>query len=139
MLSNHNFLSTIYLTDLLVIVNDKVVLCFSVRGESLIYGHPAGCNFISASHCLVAGAALVFFIILVSCRRTSTSTTITTKNPGSASVRSLRGSIAGQSIASSFGPAAKPTITLIVFSTLIFLFVLITAVVVLSGYVVTCG
>ena len=51
--------------------------------------------------------------------------------------RSLRGSMA--TVTSSFGPQAKPTITLIVFSTIMFLFVLITAVVILSGYVVTCG
>ena len=36
-------------------------------------------------------------------------------SPVSGSVRSLRGSLG--TVASSFGPAAKPTITLIVFST----------------------
>ena len=106
-----------------------------MRGQALIYGHAAGCNFISASHCLVVGAALIFFIILVACRRNSAPDT---KNPSNGSVRSLRGSIAGQSMASSFGPRAKPTITLIVFSTIMFLFVLITAIVTLSGYAVTC-
>ena len=29
-----------------------------MRGEALIYGHPAGCNFIAASHCLVAGTGM---------------------------------------------------------------------------------
>ena len=118
---------------------NECLLFVSVRGEALIYGHPAGCNFISASHCLIALAALVFFIVLVACRRTAGTTTNVNKNPSNGSVRSLRGSIAGQSMASSFGPAAKPTITLITFSLVIFLFVLITAIVMLSGYVVTCG
>ena len=105
----------------------------------MIYGHPAGCNFISASHCLMAGAALVFFIILIACRRSGTNTNPAAGNPSLGSIRSLRGSIAGQSIASSFGPRAKPTITLIVFSTIMFLFVLISAIVTLSGYVRSCG
>ena len=114
---------------------DECLLFVSVRGRALIYGHPAGCNFISASHCLIALAALVFFIILLACRRTATHP----KNPSNGSVRSLRGSIAGHSMVSSFGPAAKPTITLITFSMVIFLFVLVTAIVMLSGYMVSCG
>ena len=114
---------------------DECLLFVSVRGRALIYGHPAGCNFISASHCLIALAALVFFIILLACRRTATNP----KNPSNGSVRSLRGSIAGHSTVSSFGPAAKPTITLITFSMVIFLFVLVTAIVMLSGYMVSCG
>ena len=114
---------------------DECLLFVSVRGRALIYGHPAGCNFISASHCLIALAALVFFIILLASRRT---TATNPKNPSNGSVRSLRGSIAGHSMMS-FGPAAKPTITLITFSLLIFLFVLVTAIVMLSGYMVSCG
>jgi len=113
---------------------NECLLFVSVRGEALIYGHPAGCNFISAAHSLVAGAALVFFIVLVACRRPGAGAN---KNPSNGSVRSLRGSMA--TVTSSFGHRAKPTITLIVFSTIIFLFVLITAIVILSGYVVTCG
>ena len=58
-------------------------------------------------------------------------------SPVSGSVRSLRGSLG--TVASSFGPAAKPTITLITFSMVIFLFVLVTAIVMLSGYMVSCG
>ena len=117
---------------------DECLLFVSVRGRALIYGHPAGCNFISASHCLLALAALVFFIILLASRRRATTTT-NPKNPSNGSVRSLRGSIAGHSMVSSFGPAAKPTITLITFSMVIFLFVLVTAIVMLSGYMVSCG
>ena len=56
-----------------------------MRGEALIYGRPAGCNFISASHCLVAGAAAVFFIILVACRRQAPGPA--NKNPSNGSVR----------------------------------------------------
>ena len=59
-----------------------------MRGEALIYGHPAGCNFISAAHSLVAGAALVFFIVLVSCRRGQGPGTGANKNPSNGSVRS---------------------------------------------------
>merc|ERR1719195_2547476 len=118
---------------------NECLLFVSVRGEALIYGHPAGCNFIAASHCLVAGTALVFFIILISCRRTSSPAAASVKNPSmsNGSVRSLRGSLG--TVASSFGPAAKPTITLIVFSTIMLTLVLMTAVVILSGYLVTCG
>ena len=54
----------------------------------MIYGHPAGCNFISASHSLVAGAALVFFIVLVACRRGGgPGAGGANKNPSNGSVR----------------------------------------------------
>lgn len=55
-----------------------------MRGESLIYGHAAGCNFISASHCLVAGAALIFFIVLAVSRSRRPPAA---KNPSNGSVR----------------------------------------------------
>ena len=32
---------------------DECLLFVSVRGEALIYGNPAGCNFIAYGHCVV--------------------------------------------------------------------------------------
>lgn len=113
---------------------DECLLFVSVRGEALIYGSPAGCTFISASHCLVAFSAIVFFIILITCQRRGGQT----EPSKSGSIKSLRGSVAGAS-AVSFGPRAKPTVALIIFSLIILMFVLITAIVILSGYIVTCG
>jgi len=114
---------------------DECLLFVSVRGEALIYGHPAGCTFISASHCLVAFASLVFFIVLMTCRRKGVRME---PSRSGGSIKSLRGSVAGAS-AVSFGPRAKPTVSLIIFSIIILMFVMITAIVILSGYVVTCG
>jgi len=113
---------------------DECLLFVSVRGEALIYGHPAGCTFISASHCLIAFASLVFLIVLITCQRRGARA----EPAKNGSIRSLRGSVAGVS-ANSFGPRAKPTVSLILFSLVIWLFVLINAIVILSGYVVTCG
>jgi len=113
---------------------DECLLFVSVRGEALIYGHPAGCTFISASHCIIAFASLVFLTVLITCQRRGARA----EPAKNGSIRSLRGSVAGVS-ANSFGPRAKPTVSLILFSLVILMFVLITAIVILSGYVVTCG
>ena len=37
----------------LVYPGDECLLFVSVRGEALIYGHPAGCNFIAYGHCII--------------------------------------------------------------------------------------
>jgi len=113
---------------------DECLLFVSVRGEALIYGHPAGCTFISASHSIVAVSSIVFFIILLTCQRRGGQA----EPSKSGSIKSLRGSVAGAS-AVSFGPRAKPTVSLIIFSLIILMFVLINAIVILSGYLVTCG
>ena len=63
---------------------DECLLFVSVRGRALIYGHPAGCNFISAAHSLVAGAALIFFIVLAVSRARRPPAA---KNPSNGSVR----------------------------------------------------
>jgi len=113
---------------------DECLLFVSVRGEALIYGHPAGCTFISASHCIVAFSSIVFSIILISCRCRGTRM----EPSKSGSIRSLRGSVTGASTVS-FGRNAKPTVSLIIFAMINYMFVLINAIVILSGYIVTCG
>jgi hypothetical protein len=37
----------------LVYPGDECLLFVSVRGEALIYGNPAGCNFIAYGHCII--------------------------------------------------------------------------------------
>ncbi len=38
---------------------DECLLFVSVRGEALIYGNPAGCNFIAYGHCFAAAGGTV--------------------------------------------------------------------------------
>ena len=43
---------------------DECLLFVSVRGEALIYGNPAGCNFIAYGHCqlILSGKILLMFL-----------------------------------------------------------------------------
>ena len=38
---------------IVVYPGDECLLFVSVRGEALIYGNPAGCNFIAYGHCII--------------------------------------------------------------------------------------
>ena len=48
-------LSAITALGMFVLVHpgDECLIFVSVRGEALIYGNPAGCNFISYGHCFL--------------------------------------------------------------------------------------
>jgi len=109
---------------------DECMLFVSVRGEALIYGHPAGCRYISTAHILVLLGSLGFGLTLACCTRRQRS------QPSVGSNRTLRGSMTAMSVD---GLRSKPTISLIVISILITMLVGITTIVLISGYVVTCG
>ncbi len=47
---------------------DECLLFVSVRGEALIYGNPAGCDFVAYGHCCVAAGVAVLLGMLF-CRR----------------------------------------------------------------------
>lgn len=70
---------------------DECLLFVSVRGEALIYGNPAGCNFISYGHCcLVLTAMVVLFLMF----RRPKKGILRRKDPKEVgSTRSLRGSV----------------------------------------------
>ena len=48
---------------------DECLLFVSVRGEALIYGNPAGCNFIAYGHCIVVVPGGKFYAHNVGVRR----------------------------------------------------------------------
>jgi len=109
---------------------DECLLFISVRGEALIYGHPAGCRFISVAHIMVIVASFAFGLTLTCCtQRQRTQGTV-------GSNKTLRGSMTAVSVD---GIRSKPTVSLIVLSLVITMLVLITTIVLVSGYVVTCG
>jgi len=109
---------------------DECLLFVSVRGEALIYGHPAGCKFLSAAHIIVILAGIIFLVSVVVCGRRNRVPVPTGSN------KTLRGSVATMNTDSL---RAKPSVSLIVFSVLIAVFVIISATVIVSGYIVTCG
>lgn len=49
---------------ILVYPGDECLLFVSVRGEALIYGHPAGCNFIAYGHCIIILAGTIVWVKL---------------------------------------------------------------------------
>jgi len=109
---------------------DECLLFVSVRGEALIYGHPAGCRFISTAHIMVIIATFAFGLTLTCCTQRQ-------RLQGTAgSNKTLRGSMTAVSVD---GIRSKPTVSLIVLSMVITMLVLITTIVLVSGYVVTCG
>lgn len=129
---------------------DECLLFVSVRGEALIYGNPAGCNFISYGHSCVVLAAIVV-LCLMFCRPKKG--ILKRKDPKEVgSTRSLRGSVPnggiglGQShyniqsedTVSQFGVLRFLSTTVIALAGLSAIFALITALVILSGYLVTC-
>jgi len=129
---------------------DECLLFVSVRGEALIYGNPAGCNFISYGHCcLVLTAMVVLFLMF----RRPKKGILRRKDPKEVgSTRSLRGSVPnggiglGQShyniqsedTVSQFGVSRFFSTKAIALAGFSAIFALITALVIISGYLVTC-
>ncbi|XP_023349442.1 uncharacterized protein LOC111718159 isoform X1 [Eurytemora carolleeae] len=109
---------------------DECLLFTSVRGEALIYGHHAGCIYVTVSHFLMVVASLFFFVMFFWSRAQGS------RQDGTASNRSLRGSVAGlsQTIV-----RTKITLSILVLSIILTIFVFLTAIIILSGYIVTCG
>jgi len=129
---------------------DECLLFVSVRGEALIYGNPAGCNFISYGHCFLVLTAIVV-LCLMFCRPKKG--ILRRKDPKEVgSTRSLRGSVPnggiglGQShyniqsedTVSQFGVSRFFSTKAIALAGFSAIFALITALVILSGYLVTC-
>jgi len=129
---------------------DECLLFVSVRGEALIYGNPAGCNFISYGHCFLVLTAIVV-LCLMFCRPKKG--ILRRKDPKEVgSTRSLRGSVPnggiglGQShyniqsedTVSQFGVSRFFSTKAIALAGVSAIFALITALVIISGYLVTC-
>lgn len=139
---------------------DECLLFISVRGEALIYGNPAGCQFMAVGHCLaVAGALALLGMIFCAPRKGFV------KRPprASASNRTLRSAASAASglgnpatrhhINPGFGQLSSLSVNSLgrsrfqrLYSTKVILlcgavtlFVIVTALVVLSGYVVSCN
>lgn len=132
---------------------DECLLFVSVRGEALIYGNPAGCNFIGFGHMIllllgIVALALIFF--------RPKKGIIRRKQPKEiGSTRSLRGTqLSGQNsiglgqshynfqtedTVSQFGISRFFSAKTIVIGVFASTFSIITALVILSGYLVTCN
>jgi len=129
---------------------DECLLFVSVRGEALIYGNPAGCNFISYGHCCLVLTAMVVLFLMFSRPKKGILRRKDPKEVGS--TRSLRGSVPnggiglGQShyniqsedTVSQFGVSRFFSTKAIALAGFSAIFALITALVIISGYLVTC-
>jgi len=129
---------------------DECLLFVSVRGEALIYGNPAGCNFISYGHCCLVLTAIVVLFLMFSRPKKGILRRKDPKEVGS--TRSLRGSVPnggiglGQShyniqsedTVSQFGVSRFFSTKAIALAGVSAIFALITALVIISGYLVTC-
>ena len=133
----------------------------SVRGEALIYGNPAGCHFLAWGHCLAVAGALALLGMLFCAPRKGF---VKRPNPlrESASNRTLRSAVSNPGnrnpatrhhINPGFGQLSSLSVNslgrsrfqrlystkVILLCATITLFVIVTALVVLSGYVVSCN
>ena len=127
---------------------DECLLFVSVRGEALIYGNPAGCNFLSYGHCVLTLFS-VLVLGLIFCRpRKGVLRRQKPKEVGS--TRSLRGSTLNggghyavqsecDSTVTEFGISRFYSTKAIAISAFSAIFALITAFVIISGYLVTCN
>ena len=141
---------------------DECLLFISVRGEALIYGNPAGCHFMAYGHCLAVAGALALLAMLFCAPRKGF-----VKRPPppqqqpreSASNRTLRSRASSSAAASrhhvnpGFGQLSSLSVNslgrrrfqrlystkVILLCATLTLFVVVTALVVLSGYVVSCN
>ena len=125
-----------------------------MRGEALIYGNPAGCHFMAWGHCLAVIGALALLGMLF-CSPAARKGFV--KRPReSASNRTLRSASAASTrhhINPGFGQLSSLSVNslgrrrfqrlystkVILLCATVTLFVVVTALVVLSGYVVSCN
>lgn len=122
---------------------DECLLFVSVRGEALIYGNPAGCNFIAYGHCHLILSAIVI-LGLIFCRPRKG---ILRRKQPKAVMNGSSGIGLGQShyniqsedTMSQFGVSRFYSTKAIVVGTFAAIFALITALVTLSGYLITCN
>ena len=142
---------------------DECLLFISVRGEALIYGNPAGCHFMAYGHCLAVAGALALLGMLFCAPRKGFVKRPPPQPRESASNRTLRSrpSSAAGGLSSNprhhvnpgFGQLSSLSVNslgrrrfqrlystkVILLCATLTLFVIVTALVVLSGYIVSCN